>query len=86
MEHDSRLKSAVKGFYSCCLLLDLTKAFHSLDHKILIKKIKHPFCIRSVRLELFGNYLTNRVLYTRANNIVDQQYQNLYVAIPKIQT
>ena len=34
---DNLLKSADKGLYSCCLLLGLAKAFHIVNHKILIK-------------------------------------------------
>ena len=36
--YDNLSKSADKGLYSCCLLLDLIKAFDTMDHKILIKK------------------------------------------------
>ena len=36
--YDILLKSAIKMLYSCCLLLDLTKAFVTVYHKILTKK------------------------------------------------
>ena len=55
--NDNLLKSADKGLYSCCLLLDFTKAFDTVDHKILIKKMKQSFGIRCILLKLFTKSL-----------------------------
>ena len=66
--YDNLLKSADKGLYSCCLLLDLTEAFDSADHKIFIKKTKQSFGIYGISLELFENYLSCHIQYTCVNN------------------
>lgn len=48
-----------KKHYLVGIFLDLSKAFDSLCHKILLSKLSN-FGIRGVPLELFKNYLTNR--------------------------
>ena len=44
---------------SCTVFLDLAKAFDTVDHTILIKKLKQ-YGIRGTPLELLKNYLQNR--------------------------
>ena len=41
------------------VFLDLAKAFDTIDHTILIKKLKH-YGIHGTHLELLKNYLQNR--------------------------
>ena len=49
--------------------LDFKKAFDTLDHKILLRKLLHlGFSQNSVKL--FENYLTNRSQRTKAKNII----------------
>ena len=43
--YESLLQSGDKELYSYCLLLDLTKGFHTVDHTIFIKKRKDSFGI-----------------------------------------
>ena len=50
--YDKLLKSDEKRLYSCCLLLNLTKAFDTVE----FKKMKQFYGIRSIFLELFKNY------------------------------
>ena len=45
--------------YSCGLFLDLTKAFDTVNHDILIQKLHH-YGIRSTAKHWFVSYLTNR--------------------------
>ena len=54
--------------YSCCVFLDLTKAFDTVDHNILIKKLETNFGIRGAPLHLFENYLQNRHQYVKISN------------------
>ena len=44
------------------IYLDLSKAFDSLEHNIIIGKLRH-YGVEGVSLSLFQNYLTNREQY-----------------------
>ena len=48
-----------KGNYACGVFIDLQKAFDTVDHEILLKKLFH-YGIRGTSLSLFRSYLTNR--------------------------
>ena len=55
---DKITKAIDEGKYSIGIFLDLSKAFDTIDHKILIKKLEH-YGIRGVAKEWFENYLQN---------------------------
>ena len=48
------------------LLTDLSKAFHCLDHELLIAKL-NPYSFRLPALKLFHDYLLNRKKKTKVN-------------------
>ena len=63
--HNDLLHNTDQGLYSCYLFLDLSKAFDSVDHAILIKKLECMYGFRGIALELMKSYFNNRYQYTK---------------------
>ena len=59
------------------LFLDLSKAFDTLDHSILLKKLS-LYGIRGQSLSWFQNYLDNRSLYVEYKGAISKQYNVTY--------
>ena len=55
------------SMYGCGIFIDLKKAFDTVNHDILLKKLEH-YGIRDKCLEWFTSYLTDRSQYTFCNN------------------
>ncbi|XP_057295684.1 uncharacterized protein LOC130624132 [Hydractinia symbiolongicarpus] len=55
------------GLLVCGVFIDLQKAFDTVDHEILIKKLYH-YGIRGVPLSLLRSFLTNREQFVFINN------------------
>ena len=56
---DKIQKAIEKGLFSCGIFLDISKAFDTVDHSILIKKLSN-YGIRGIANEWFSSYLSNR--------------------------
>ena len=66
--HNKLLKNIEEDYFSCCIFLDLSKAFDTVNHKLLLKKL-HMYGIRGNMHDLLASYLTNRKQFTECNNI-----------------
>ena len=51
-----------------CLFLDFSKAFDTVNHEVLIKKLENNFGFRDNAKLFLSNYLSNRYQYTRVSN------------------
>ena len=56
------------GNITCGIFVDLSKAFDTVNHEILIGKLQH-YGISGVALELFKSYLENRNQYVSLNSL-----------------
>ena len=67
MQITERIKeSADKGKFGCGILIDLRKAFDTVNHDILLLKLEH-YGVRDNMLKWFKSYLSNRKQYVYLN-------------------
>ena len=57
--HNKLLKNIDEGYYTCRLFLDLSKAFDTVNHKLLLHKL-HTCGIRGNMYDLLTSYLEYR--------------------------
>ena len=62
-----------KKQYSCGIFLDFSKAFDTVDHTILLKKLE-KLGIRGIAKKWFDSYLTDRKHFISINNISSNLY------------
>ena len=74
--YDSLVSNIDNNLYTC-IFLDLSKAFDTVDHELLLHKTSMNFGIRGKPLELFKSYLSDRLQYTNIRNTMSD---NLKVA------
>ena len=56
-------------------LLDLSAAFDTVDHGILIYRLEHSFGIKNKTLNWIKSYLTNRSQYVSVNGVKSEAVQ-----------
>ena len=66
---DAFLKGIDDKTLTACVLLDMSKAFDSIDHQILSRKIQ-SVCASTSALKWFNRYLTNRYQVVRIHSSV----------------
>ena len=63
------VKSSIDNhLYTCGMFLEFSKAFDTVNHSILLRKLE-KYGIRGLPLELFHSYLSNRTQYVQVGNI-----------------
>lgn len=71
---DTIIKNIQKKLCSIGIFLDLSKAFDTLQHKILLEKLQH-YGIRGLCLKWFENYLSDRQQIVNIDNFFSDKLQ-----------
>ena len=63
------------------VLIDLSKAFDTLNHDILLSKLRY-YGVSGVELRLLSNYLSDRVQYVEYLGVISQS-RSIRVGVPQ---
>ena len=66
--YDEILSNIDQGMYTCCISLDLKKAFDAVDHYFLLQKLEITYGFRGIALDIMKSYPTNIQQYTKIGN------------------
>jgi hypothetical protein len=70
-----------KGLYTCGVFIDFSKAFDTVNHKIILSKLSH-YGIRGIAYEWFDSYLSGRFQYVDLNGSLSHTI-NVQCGIPQ---
>ena len=74
-------KSLDNNLFAVGIFIDLQKAFDTVDHYILLRKLEH-YGVRGVENDWFKSYLMNRKQYVTINGI-DSNLENMKFGVPQ---
>ena len=66
--HNALLENLDNNLITCTVFLDLAKAFDSVSHEILLRKLQH-YGVRGKALELLRSYLSSRSQFVKLNGV-----------------
>ena len=66
--YEKLINNMDKSLTSCAIFLDLAKAFDTVNHDILLRKLE-AYGIRGKALDLIKSYLTNRYQFVQINGV-----------------
>ena len=75
-------KSFDSNKYTLGVFIDLTKAFDTVDHNILLRKLFH-YGVRDNNLKLLQSYLQNRKQYISYQNTEKTECKNVICGVPQ---
>ena len=78
---DKTMSDIDKGKIPISIFLDLSKAFDTLDHTILLNKLYH-YGIQGIYLKWFSSYLSNRIQHVTYNRKKSHS-QNITTGVPQ---
>ena len=82
IEAVEKLRSSIDNNNTCIgVFLDLSKAFDTIDHGILLQKLER-YGIRGICLNWFKSYLSDRLQFTSFNN-VESNFQTVRCGVPQ---
>ena len=67
--------------YTCGIFIDLRKAFDTVNHSILLRKLQH-YGIRGIVKDWFSSYLLNRIQTTQIGNDISEK-NRLLTGVPQ---
>ena len=62
------IQNSDKGMYTCCIFFGLTKAFDTVNHDVLLYKMKNFYRFQGLAFKLMQSYLYNRKQYKKMNS------------------
>ena len=77
---DQVMSSFEKRYTPIAIYMDLSKAFDTLDHKILLKKLEY-YGIKDTELNWFKSYLCKRQQYVEINN-TKSDFRSITTGVP----